>query len=284
VRSGRFLLPRILPFAIILSGCGTYVPQIEEPWEAIDVTPSMETRIKENIFCETLNALKDANSNVSINNKQLIPNNYGVQMQTNLTVEELGAINPGIGYNDTLINTIVHKVITVPQSFALNGAATLSSTATRTDTSYSYYNVGKITAPGANPFCNQPLDLQGSSPLLKTNLGIDTFLREAAPAALVFASSAPATGGAGKTAKLDVFSYDIKFAVVTSASINPVWKLVNLTAGTGALPLLNLGRTRTHELVLTFGPGTNSPTDFALQTHFTGQIVRSNMRQGQSIQ
>ena len=135
-----------------------------------------------------------------------------------------------------------------------------------------------------NPFCNQPLDLQGSSPLLKTNLGIDTFLREAAPAALVFASSAPATGGAGKTAKLDVFSYDIKFAVVTSASINPVWKLVNLTAGTGALPLLNLGRARTHELVLTFGPGTNSPTDFALQTHFTGQIVRSNMRQGQSIQ
>jgi hypothetical protein len=101
---------------------------------------------------------------------------------------------------------------------------------------------------------------------------------------MMFASSAPAKGGAGKTAKLDVFSYDMKFAVVTNASINPVWKLVNLTAGTGSLPLLNLGRTRTHELVLTFGPGTNTPTDFALQTHFTGQIVNSNMRERQNVQ
>jgi hypothetical protein len=277
----------LLPCVLVLYGCGTYVPQIEEAWEAVDVTPSMETRIKENIFCETLNALRDVNRNESINGIQVIPNDYGVQMQINLEVEEAGAINPSIGYNDQLLNGVVHKIITVPQSFALNGAANLSSTATRTDTSYSYYNVGKITAPGANPFCNDPhnpLDLHGSSPLLKSDLGISAFLREAAPAALIFASSAPASGGAGKSAKWDVFSYDIKFAVVTNASVNPVWKLVNLTAGAGALPLLNLGRTRTHELVLTFGPGTNSPTDFALETHFTGQIVQSNMQRGQGIQ
>jgi hypothetical protein len=131
-----------------LSGCGTYVPRIEEAWEAVDVNPSMESRIKENIFCETLNALKRVNTDVTINNKQPIPDSYGVQMQINLTVAEAGAINPSGGYSDTLFNTFAHKVITVPQSFALNGAGTLSSTATMTDTSYSYYNIGKIIAPG----------------------------------------------------------------------------------------------------------------------------------------
>jgi hypothetical protein len=89
------------------------------------------------------------------------------------------------------------------------------------------------------------------------------------------------SGGAGKSAKYDVYSYDVKFVVVTSGGVNPVWKLVNINAGNGNLPLVNAGRTRTHELVLTFGPGTNQPTDFAQQTHFVGQIVQSNQRRVQ---
>jgi hypothetical protein len=203
-------------------------------------------------------------------------------MQITLTIEEVGALNPSVGSNDVLPNGLFNKV-TVPQSFAVNGAATFSSTATRTDTSYSYYNVGKITARGANPFCDRPIDVQGSSPLLKSDLGLEAFLRQAGPGSLIFHSSAQAGGGAGKGAKYDVFSYEIKFAVVTSGSINPVWKLVNLNAGTGSLPLANVGRTRTHDLTLTFGPGTDAPTDFALQTHFTGRVVQS-LQSLQSIQ
>ena len=48
-------------------------------------------------------------------------------------------------------------------------------------------------------------------------LGIEAFLREAAPAALGLASSEVAAAGSEKTAKLDVFSYEIKFAVVTNS-------------------------------------------------------------------
>jgi hypothetical protein len=269
-----------------LDGCGTYVPRMEEAWEAVDVFPSMEHKIKERIFCETVKALRDVNApldkgGVSFGGRQLIPNDFGVQMQINLTVEEIGALNPSVGFADTLENEIIHK-ITVGQSFGLNGAATLSSTATRTDTTYSYYNVGKITAQGAEASCGKDV-LNGSSPLLNTDLGIERFLRDNATGAMFFSSSPVAVGGAGKSAKLDVFSYEIKFAVVTNASLNPVWKLYNLTAGAGSLPLVNLGRTRTHDLILTFGPGTNGPVDFALQTHFTNQIVQSNMRQLQVI-
>ena len=52
-------------------------------------------------------------------------------------------------------------------------------------------------------------------------LGIEAFLREAAPAALGLASSEVAAAGSEKTAKLDVFSYEIKFAVVTNSGIIP---------------------------------------------------------------
>jgi hypothetical protein len=259
---------------VAAGGCGIQVPQIEEVWEPVSVPASMETKIKENIFCETVRALRNIKKDITINGQPIIPDSYGVQMQLTLTIEEVSALNPSIGSQDILASGISNKVA-VPQSFALNGAATLSSTATRTDTSYSYYNVGKITARGANPFCNQSADLRGSSPLLRSDLGIEAYLREATPASLIFSSSAQAAGGAGKTSKYDVFSYEIKFVVITSGSISPVWKLVNLNAGTGSLPLANAGRTRTHDLTLTFGPGTNGPIDFALQTHFTGRVVQA---------
>lgn len=259
---------------ILVGGCGIRVPQVEEIWEPVSVPASMEFRIKEKIFCETVWALRDVRENIKINGKSSIPDSFGVQMQITLTIDEVSALNPSIGSQDILPSGLSNKV-TVPQSFALNGAATLSSTATRADTSYSYYNVGKITAKGANPFCDKPADLNGSSPLLKSDLGINAYLRQAAPGSLIFHSSDVAIEGAGKTAKYDVFSYEIKFVVVTSGSISPVWKLVNLNAGTGSLPLANAGRTRTHDLTLTFGPGTNGPLDFALQTHFTGRVVQA---------
>jgi hypothetical protein len=260
--------------AILVGGCGIRVPQIEEIWEPVTVPKSMELKIKENIFCETVRALRDVRANIKINGKPSIPDTFGVQMQITLTIDEVSALNPSIGSQDILPSALSNSV-TVPQSFAVNGAATLSSMATRADTSYSYYNVGKITAKGANPFCDKPADLNGSSPLLKSDLGIDAYLRQAAPAPLIFHSSDVAGAGLGKTAKYDVFSYEIKFVVVTSASISPVWKLVNLNAGTGSLPLANAGRTRTHDLTLTFGPGTDGPLDFALQTHFTGRVIQA---------
>jgi len=261
----------------------------------VEVKSEMEFRIKKHIFCElvdALRAIRDPRSKyfVSINNRSTIPDDYGVQMQINITVDEIGALNPSVGYQEILPNAIRHVItkpiatmVTVPQSFSLNAAGTVSSDAARTDTVYSYYNVGKISAQGANPWCRDPQlhNTEGSSPLLKSDLGIASYLNAAVKGADLLASSAQVSGGAGKTAKYDVYSYDVKFGVVTSGGVNPVWKLVNLNAGNGNLPLVNAGRTRTHELILTFGPGTDKPFDFAQQTHFVGQIVQANQRRAQ---
>jgi hypothetical protein len=241
------------------------------------VKSEMEFSIKKHIFCEMIAALREVRHNITVNGRPSIPDEYGVQMQVNLTVDEISAINPSVGYQNILPNAI-RNMVTVPESFSVNATGTVSSDATRTDTSYSYYNIGNITAPGANSWCNDPTlhNTEGSSLLLKSDLGIANYLNQAVKGADVLSSSVMASGGAGKTAKYDVYSYDVKFIVISSGGVNPVWKLVNMNAGNGNLPLVNAGRTRTHELILTFGPGTNRPADFAQQTHFTGQIVQSN--------
>jgi len=262
----------------LISGCGTYVPQIQEFWEGPDITSDFEFRIKENIFCETVAALRKVNRDYAYGNNVVIPNNYGVQMQITLTVEESGGgLNPGVTFNHTLANAVASGA-TVGQSTGVGLGGTFSSTATRVDTSYSYYNVGKITRPGANPSCDQKRDTHGSSPFLSSELGIETYLAGAAKAAIILPSSAAPKNG-GSSVKLDVYSYEIKFIIVSDGNVTPSWKLVNISANTGNTPFASVGRSRTHDLTLTFGPGTASaPSPTALQTHFTSQIVQSNQQ------
>jgi hypothetical protein len=266
-----------------IAGCGIRVPAVGEAWEDVRITSDMELSIKQNIFCETVEAIRFA-KRITVEGRPALPDDFGVQMQIALTVDESGAVNPGVTYTDPLKNAIANGA-SVAQSFSLAAGGTLSSAATRTDTTYSYYNVGKISAKGANvEICSdEMLDpiRQRMGPFFKSDLGIKDYLSQVLPGMNLFKSSVAAKGGAGKTAKLDVFSYEIKFVVITNGNITPTWKLVNITANSGNLPLINIGRTRTHDLILTFGPGVDRPTDFALQTHFTTQIVQSNRRQRQ---
>ncbi|WP_157083679.1 hypothetical protein [Bradyrhizobium manausense] len=246
---------------LLLSGCGTYVPQQQEVWEGPDIKGNMAVDIKKHIFCELVHAIKFVNKNLRINDGPSIPDSYGVQMQITLTAEENSALAGGLVLNQAI------------RDGTLGLGGNLSSTATRTDTSYSFYNVGKIAGPGKNNWCDT-LEVSGSS-LLMSDLGIGSYLLKAVKAQAELHSSAPLKPDG---LKLDVLSYDVKFVVVSSGNVTPSWKLVSLSANTGGSPFLAAGRTRTHDLILTFGPGDpSSPTYYAaLQTHFTQQIVQSN--------
>ena len=268
--------------AVNLSGCGTHVPQMEEAWEPVELPYNMEFRIKDRIFCETVRALRemrDPKHITTVKGKYAVPDDYGVQMQVTLAAEENTSFNPGVSFNKTYRNSTVGGV-NVMNMFNLGLGANLTSTATRTDTLYSYYNVGRILQ--GNEDCDTPKPQHGSSLLLQSDLGIRDFLNGSAVAA-AYSSSSPVPKDK-KDVKADIYSYDIKFAVVTNGNVSPTWKLVNVSADTGTSPLLGAGRTRTHELVLTFGPGKTRPTEEALQTHFTGQIVQQLNRLERTLQ
>lgn len=256
--------------SISLTGCGLAPPQLAEAWEAQDVSREMAYNIKKNIICETIDAIRKINSKSSSVGPP-IPADYSVQLQLTLTMVESSGLSPSLTYN-RVFPSGSESGISIGRNLNLGLSGELSATATRTDTTYSYWQVGKIAGPGKNEnLCagDHAVDRRGSSPLLTSNLGILPFLEDQVMSTILLSSSRPV---GKKPDKIDVYSYALKFAVVSSLGINPSFKLVSLS-GAGA-PILNLGRTRTHELLLTFGPSTSDgfqPSDISISQHLTTQ-------------
>lgn len=273
-----------------MTGCGTVVPQIGEIWEERDINSGMAYTIKKKIFCELVDAIDETNRENALILPNMppvlpLPDDYGVQMQTTLTIEENSSLNPLVTLNRTLPNGFAAGITNIGQNYNIGFGGAASSTATRTDTSFSYYQVGKISRGSNAAYCRSDKDQANynlSSPLIRSNLGIKEFLVANTRAALIIRSS---SRGKAKTAKLDVYSYEIKFVVLTNANVNPTWKLVPVSGG-GGLPLAGTGRTRTHDLILTFGPNGEDgfqPALVSLNQHLAAQFksAAEGIRQNQ---
>ena len=93
------------------------------------------------------------------------------------------------------------------------------------------------------------------------------------------AKAAVAGSGSGGGGNLGPFSVsnEIKFVIISSGTVNPTWKLVNLSANTGSSPLFSTGRTRTHDLIITIGPDT-SDTRAAGYALVLGNAIANSVR------
>ncbi len=97
---------------------------------------------------------------------------------------------------------------------------------------------------------------------------------------LAAAASTPQQPQAGGSSpKPDTVSLEIKFIIVSNGNVTPTWKLVRVSANTGSTPLVNVGRTRTHDLIITIGP----PTQTTANTHLALQIGQSIGAANQAI-
>ena len=94
-----------------------------------------------------------------------------------------------------------------------------------------------------------------------------------------FTPSSQLTKDADGAFKQEYLSYHMKFVVISSGTATPTWKLARFTSGNGNLPLLGANRTRTHDLLMTFGPAfkPGSP-NFAVNSHMVQEfgIATSN--------
>lgn len=283
-RPTTLLLPLVL--ATTLSACGTYVPQLHEAWEPADVSdPSLVQRIKQSIYCELRTAVYNQKGQAATANPggEAIPNDWGAQITLTLQVDESGSISPGATWNRSLGGTDL---------FTLGGGATISSDASRIDKYYSYFSAIQLKQNLGSPdtSCMEfdesghlvALDRRGSTPLISGKLGIEAWLK----GALIQQNAIPSSPELkGSFKKLEVLSYDVKFTIVTSASITPTWKFVTFTAGASGGTFASAGRTRTHELLLTLGPAdiavvpekgkkklVSAPSGAAQNVHFASEI------------
>jgi len=228
---------------LTLAGCGTYVPEIQEnPWSH-DVAALIQA-IAYSIHCELRNSVVDVkyeDLKFESKNGRLIAgwlDDWGAQVTLTLTIDESTALSPSGIYSPTKI-------------FSLLLGANASSEATRVDILSYYYTVKELQAQGPckpepmlnNATAGHPI----GSLLIYSDLKLNEWLSSA-----IFTNLTGDFPAANKNPK-NGLTHHVTFKIVTSGNINPSWKLEKATINpTGSLFMAN--RTRTHDLLITFGP------------------------------
>ena len=229
--------------SMLLGGCGTYVPPMQEFWEGtkpgavVTAGGALEYKIKQKVYCSIIEAANEARA------ENLLPSHWSVQTTLDLQVDETGALNPSV----TFVNPMPAS-----QAFSLGAGGSLSSQATHEDKFGSYWNLDNLTGTTGNACDLVNSNDHGSSFLLESDLKINEWLLDALANENALPSSTLKKGES--YFKQDFLSYHVRFLVTSSGGVTPTWKLTRITSGTGSLPLVTANRIRTHDLLITFGP------------------------------
>jgi hypothetical protein len=119
--------------------------------------------------------------------------------------------------------------------------------------------IAKLLAAGASP--SQLLGLKEEG---YNGNEIDAMVAATAKSS----GSQQSKSGGGGTSPPDTISIEIKFVIVSNGNVTPTWKLVRVSANTGSAPLFSVGRTRTHDVIITIGPNNQATAN----THLASQI------------
>jgi len=250
----KHVLPLVIGITLILSGCGTYVPEIQEiPGDQADGQLLIQAIVR-SIHCEIKDAVTYVIGTEDQDAQKMVPPrpsladwllDWGAQMQITLTVDELSSLSPSGLYSPINI-------------FSLLGGASVSSEATRIETLNYYYPVTDLYYSRA---CLDQRDINDShstnhptgSLLIQSDLKLKEWLLGIVTGKLTGdISITNPTPGNNPIAK-NAITHEITFKVITNGNITPSWKLVRATINPTP-PLFMASRTRTHDLLITFGP------------------------------
>lgn len=238
---------KIAPFLVVisLSGCGTYVPNIQEfPGDTVDGQLFVQ-KIVQNINCEITEAVRYVIEQDRRLPRRTAPwfEDWGIQTTLTLTLDEKGSVSPVFNW--------------LPPSpagaiFNLAGAGTVSSAASRIDKLNSYNSVKQFLD-------NQCVQRPDGPWMLSSDLKLREWLVYVILAANTGEISIPVnTKGPLKS---NVISHQIKFVVTSSGSLTPGWKLSRVSINQSGAFLAG-SRDRTHDLTITLGPMESVPVDF----------------------
>jgi len=290
VISGYPRLIRALLSALLLSGCGTYVPSFHEFYDTTDSDTMIEA-ITEHVQCEVKDAVQflilddqDAAAFKSqLTGEVESPSldwlyKWAAQITLIITVDEKSMLNPSITFTPpqpSATATFGKITTTTPQSILYGFGAMGSLDATRKgtiswlikfedltdDASLAkakvrrdhFYKLARETgAKKIPPTCNKPGIL-----FLEGDLEFRGWLYEALLAADVkngiLGDFSKAMASEASVSKKDAIQDDITFVVLYGGSFNPVWKLLRIAAGQAAPPLFGVQRTRTQDVLITLG-------------------------------
>jgi hypothetical protein len=161
---------------------------------------------------------------------------WGVQSTLTFTIDENGAIAPGVLWTPPSPASAV---------FSLSAGVSFSSDATRVNTINAYYLVSDLQKARC------PESLRPTGPyLLQSDLKLSEWLFSAVSASVTNTVNFKTTSLAVKE---NVLQHEVKFQVDTTGSANPSWVLSRATVNPSG-NLFSIGRKRTHDLLITFAP------------------------------
>lgn len=249
----RWIVPAI---TILLSGCGTVVPDIQEFWGTPNDASEKVEQISSQVVCELRRAVQkvlweDKHRNVVVSADPLAPqphfqhldwfeHTWGVQVTLNLNIAENSGVSPGISFV---------KNFNSAESFTAGLGASLTSTATRTDKLNMFFTVEGL-AKGYKPVNLPCIDRQQANAtlFLESDLKLYDWLHAA-----LLPNFTNIVAYQSSTSSANVIQHEVKFEIVSNGNVTPSWKLVTLTANTSGT-FLSAGRDRTQDLTITFGP------------------------------
>lgn len=279
-----------------LSGCGNVVPDLAEPGSPSSDNQQMVKEIARSVYSELETAVGCSIKKTMDNDIKFakeFEKNWGVLTTLDLTVDELTSFGPGAN----IITPIIPKTVFFPknintgpiqQSNNLGLGGQYKQEATRHEKLSVYFDVktlNKFFNDNNKPerqaekcqfdgpfipeeFKPDPPELREErtltaglqSPLISSELKLKDWLLTSMEIEL----TARHTTSSSTDAALNTFvsshaviQHEVKFIILTDGNITPSWKLVRVSTATS--PLFDAQRTRTHDLLITFGPKAETP-------------------------
>jgi hypothetical protein len=269
-----------------------FVPDHQEFWGNAADTDLKVQAIAKQVKCELADALNSVIiQDISIaRQKHAAPTigwitSWSSLITLTLTIDEKSSLNPGVATNEILPNAVTKFPqggnVTTPQTFSFGFGGTLSSDATRTDKVTLFYKLKDLIDPKLvsylkNSSSSSPIGDYSQRSNLSTASAQDQYagrgcipvsnykgdlfvqsdlkLKDWLTAAMLLQWTNESNYGDEPTNPQGVISHDVKFEIVSSGNLTPMWKLVRVSANTSSTPLFSASRDRTQDLLITLGP------------------------------
>jgi len=244
------------------------VPEIEEFPGGPPEGQALVEAIVTSVHCEVANAVRYVIDQDIADAKQFHQRraatwfyNWGAQVALTLTIKENSAANP---------NFVWTPPGTPKSTFTLGASATLSAAATRVDKANFYWTVAELyrRAPCATGV--QPKNQTATSLLIQSDLKLKQWLQDQILPVATGEVTEP-TSSKGPLGQ-NVIRHQVTFEVVSTGGLTPAWKLIPVNFNQSGT-FLTASRDRTHDLIVTFGPGSGKGlSDPAINAHLAAQI------------
>jgi hypothetical protein len=295
----RFVV--FLLITALLAGCGTRVPDLNEPFERKSQVPIRVANIIAHIQCEIQRSVQTViiadleTQELAAREKPELGQgrslqwleDYAAQATLTLTLEETTAFNASAGLINPLPNDIINAeaadprlAITTQQNQTLGLSTAYSTKATVKDTVALFVPFRSFTTPEAIArerlarSQNRGLSCKkAGGRLIEGDLKLEAWLQAVLLTSYGDQTFASSLALAQQATKKDVIQHQVTFVVSNSGGINPSLKLVNMTVNQGTTSFLSGARLKTQDVIITMGKNTNgalSPT--ATNTLLSSQI------------